>query len=74
MTTRLLLLLSAVIAFVGLAGALAISAERLGDWTDAHPDRALLAWSLWNLSLVVVVVGLGLAWRRYRRSARTPVR
>lgn len=74
MLTRLALIASAVLAFAGLIVALGVSAERLGDWTDANPERALLAWSIWNLSVLVLAGALVMALRRFRRSGKPQAR
>jgi cytochrome c-type biogenesis protein CcmH/NrfF len=70
MLTRVALILSAIAALYGLAFGFSFAAEALGDWTDAHPDRAVQAWSLWNLGLVALAAGAVVAWRRYRRGAQ----
>ena len=70
MLTRFALIASAVIGACGIAFGLAIAGENLGNWTDAHPQRAVLAWSLWNLGVVLLAAGGFFAWRRYRRGAQ----
>jgi hypothetical protein len=35
-----------VFVFLSLAFGLGVLAERLGDWTTAHPERQGLAWTL----------------------------
>jgi cytochrome c-type biogenesis protein CcmH/NrfF len=57
----------AILALVLVTLAFGVAAERLGDWTDAHPERAVLAWSLWNAALLVVLVAAVLLWRSRRR-------
>jgi hypothetical protein len=70
MLTRIALILSAIVALYGLAFGFSFAAEALGDWTDAHPARSALAWSLWNLGLILLAAGVFIAWRRYRRGAQ----
>jgi hypothetical protein len=60
------------VGIVVLAGALilglGIGMERLGDWTDAHPEYRLIAWSAWNAGVIVAAVLVTRRWMRYRRA------
>ncbi len=74
MLIRIALIGSAVVGFCGLVLGFAVSAERLGNWTVAHPEHATVAWMLWNLGLLVIVGSVIIAWRRFRRSAQRVAR
>ena len=47
--------------------ALGATASFLGDWTDAHPDKSTLVWTLWNFALVALAIALIQQWRKHRR-------
>jgi cytochrome c-type biogenesis protein CcmH/NrfF len=68
MLRRTSLIVVAVLVVIALVFAFGVVAERLGDWTDANPDKAPLSWTMWNVGLVAILVVTFLTWRRYRRS------
>jgi hypothetical protein len=68
MLKRLLITVGAVALAGALILGLGLGMERLGDWTDAHPEYRLIAWSAWNIGVIVVAVLVTRRWMRYRRA------
>lgn len=70
MLTRVLLFLSAILAFFGLLYGFAVAQEALGDWTDTNPQYSVLAWSLWMAGVMLSLAAAIYGWRWSRRRSR----
>lgn len=71
MLPRLVPIAIIVVVFLGIALGLGVVAERLGDWTDAHPDKQVVVWTLWNVGVLACGAAAFMGLRRLRRPAKS---